>query len=121
MIRPIAHFLAAFFAVLVSAGAATAVETPYLVADMDSGKILSERNAHQLWYPASVTKLMNAYVVFKALKEGRVTLQTEVVVTPEALAEPPSKMGFKVGTRIDLDNAAQPNEARSKRRLVNAP
>ncbi|MBN9000452.1 MAG: D-alanyl-D-alanine carboxypeptidase, partial [Rhizobiales bacterium] len=46
-----------------------------------------------------------AYVVFKALKEGRVTLQTEVVVTPEALAEPPSKMGFKVGTRIDLDNA----------------
>ena len=105
MTRPIAQLIATFFALILTAGAAAAVETPYLVADMDSGKVLAERNAHQLWYPASVTKLMNAYVVFKALREGRVTLQTEVVVTPEALAEPPSKMGFKVGTVIDLDNA----------------
>jgi D-alanyl-D-alanine carboxypeptidase len=103
--RPIAHLFATLIAFLLAAGSAAAIETPYLVADMDSGKVLSERNAHQLWYPASVTKLMNAYVTFKALREGKITLQTEVVVTPEALAEPPSKMGFKVGTVIDLDNA----------------
>lgn len=105
MTRPIAQLIATLIAFILTAGAAAAVETPYLVADMDSGKVLAERNPHQLWYPASVTKLMNAYVVFKALREGRVTLQTEVVVTPEALAEPPSKMGFKVGTVVDLDNA----------------
>lgn len=105
MTRPIAYLFATLVAFLLAAGPAAAIETPYLVADMESGKVLSERNPHQLWYPASVTKLMNAYVTFKALREGRVTLQTEVVVSPEALAEPPSKMGFKVGTVIDLDNA----------------
>jgi len=103
--RPLAHFIATIFVVLLGIRAADAIETPYLVADMDSGKVLSERNPHQLWYPASVTKLMNAYVTFKAMREGRVNLATEVVVSPTALAEPPSKMGFKVGTVIDLDNA----------------
>lgn len=103
--RPIARLFATLLIALCGLGSAAAVETPYLVADIDSGKVLAERNPHQLWYPASVTKLMNAYVTFKALREGRVTLKTEVVVTPLALAEPPSKMGFKVGTVIDLDNA----------------
>jgi D-alanyl-D-alanine carboxypeptidase len=105
VMRPIAYLFATLIAVFLVAGSAFAVERPYLVVDMDSGKVLADRNAQQLWYPASITKLMNAYVTFKALREGRVSLQTEVVVSAAALAEPPSKMGFKVGTVIDLDNA----------------
>ena len=103
--RSIARLIAMLIVTFTGALAAEAVETPYIVVDMESGRVLSDRNAHQDWYPASVTKLMNAYVVFKALKTGEVSLSTRVVVSKNALAEPPSKMGFKVGTAIDLDNA----------------
>ncbi len=103
--RSIARLIVALMITLTGALAARAVETPYIVVDMESGRVLSQRNPNQLWYPASVTKLMNAYVVFKALKAGEVSLATRVVVSKNALAEPPSKMGFKVGTAIDLDNA----------------
>jgi D-alanyl-D-alanine carboxypeptidase len=103
--RSIARLLALFLMIGIGTSAATAVETPYIVVDLDSGKVLAERNPHQLWYPASITKLMNAYVVFKALRDGRLNMATQVVVSRHALNEAPSKMGFQVGTIIDLDNA----------------
>jgi D-alanyl-D-alanine carboxypeptidase len=103
--RSIARLFALFLMIGIGTSAASAVEAPYLVVDLDSGKVLAERNPHQLWYPASITKLMNAYVVFKALRDGRLNMSTQVVVSRHALNEPPSKMGFRVGTIIDLDNA----------------
>ncbi|MFI5407745.1 D-alanyl-D-alanine carboxypeptidase family protein [Kaistia sp. UC242_56] len=103
--RSIARFLALILLVGLGVNAASAVETPYIVADIDSGKVLAARNAHQDWYPASVTKLMSAYVVFKAIRDNRISLASQIVVSRHALNEQPSKMGFKVGTVIDLDNA----------------
>ncbi len=104
--RSIAHLFATLIADLRCAGAACAVETPYIVVDMESGKVLAERNPHQLWYPASITKLMNAYVVVQGAARGRGHAhRPKWSFPPHALAEPPSKMGFKVGTAIDLDNA----------------
>ena len=103
--RHVARLIAVLFITLSGALAAEAVETPYIVVDAASGRVLSSRNPFQDWYPASITKLMNAYVVFKALRAGEVTKDSHVVVTKNALAEPPSKMGFKVGTVIDLNNA----------------
>lgn len=103
--RSIARFLALILLLGFGVNAASAVETPYIVVDMDSGKVLAARNAHQEWYPASVTKLMSAYVVFKAIRDGKISLASRIVVSRHALDEQPSKMGFKVGTVIDLDNA----------------
>ncbi|MCX5518488.1 D-alanyl-D-alanine carboxypeptidase [Kaistia defluvii] len=103
--RSIARFLSLILLVGLGVNAASAVETPYIVADIDSGKVLAARNAHQDWYPASVTKLMSAYVVFKAIRDRRISLASQIVVSRHALNEQPSKMGFKVGTVIDLDNA----------------
>ena len=103
--RSIARFLALILLLGFGVNAASAVETPYIVVDMDSGKVLAARNAHQEWYPASVTKLMSAYVVFKAIRDGKISLSSQIVVSRHALDEQPSKMGFKVGTVIDLDNA----------------
>ena len=57
------------------------------------------------WYPASVTKLMTAYVTLRAVKEGRITLDTLLTVSPNAVAQQPSKMGFKLGTQVTVDNA----------------
>ena len=76
-----------------------------LVVEADSGKVLHAENATYPWYPASVTKLMTAYVVLKAVKDGRVSLDTLVTVSPVAAAQAPSKMGFKPGTQLTIDNA----------------
>jgi len=96
-----------------SVAAAAAAKTPaiperpaaYIVVDSDSGMVLGQRDADKVWYPASVTKLMTAFVTFQALKSGRMKLTSPVIETEEALAEPPSKMGFAAGTSMTLDNA----------------
>jgi len=75
-----------------------------LLIDADSGKVLHAENATYPWYPASVTKLMTAYVTMKAMKEGRITKDTLFTVSPNALAQAPSKMGFPVGTQVTVDN-----------------
>jgi D-alanyl-D-alanine carboxypeptidase len=76
-----------------------------LLIDADTGKVLQSENATYPWYPASTTKLMTAYIVLKAVKEGRLTLDTPFTVSAYALSQPPTKMGFKVGTTVTVDNA----------------
>lgn len=78
---------------------------PHVVVDVRSGAVLSHEDAFQRWYPASITKLMTAYLAFKAVREGRLSMQSPVRVTKAALAEPPSKMGYPVGSVMTLDNA----------------
>jgi D-alanyl-D-alanine carboxypeptidase len=76
-----------------------------LVIEAESGKVLFGENAAHPWYPASVTKLMTAYVTLRAVKEGRITLDTPIVVSANAAAQNPVKMGFPVGTVVTVDNA----------------
>lgn len=76
-----------------------------LLVEADTGKVLQAENATYPWYPASLTKLMTAYVTLKAVKDGRVTLDTLVTVSPIAAAQSPSKMGFRPGTQLTIDNA----------------
>jgi D-alanyl-D-alanine carboxypeptidase len=91
--------------------AATAVATTragagaLLVIEAESGKVLFAENATYPWHPASITKLMTAYVTLRAVKEGRVTLDTPLVVSANAAAQNPVKMGFGAGTVITVDNA----------------
>jgi D-alanyl-D-alanine carboxypeptidase len=76
-----------------------------LVIEADSGKVLQAENATYPWYPASLSKLMTAYVTLKAVKDGRITLETLYTVSPVASAQSPSKMGLRVGTQVTVDNA----------------
>ena len=76
-----------------------------LVVEADTGKVLQADNATYPWYPASVTKLMTAYVTLKAVKDGRLTLDTLLTVSPVAASQSPSKMGFRPGTQVTVDNA----------------
>jgi D-alanyl-D-alanine carboxypeptidase len=99
-------------AIVFAAGLAIAAIAPraasaeaLLVVEVESGKVLQAENATYPWYPASVTKLMTAYVVLKAVKERRVSLETLVTVSPTAAAQAPSKMGFKAGTQLTIENA----------------
>ncbi len=86
--------------------AATAARAaPYLVADVDSGQVLFQSEATEVWYPASTTKLMTVYVALDAVRAGRLTMDTPLVVSARAASQQPSKMGFKPGTEVTLDNA----------------
>src|ERR1700733_12618764 len=76
-----------------------------LLIEADTGKVLQADNATYPWYPASVTKLMTAYVTLKAVKDGRISLDTLFTVSPVAAAQSPSKMGFRPGTQVTVDNA----------------
>jgi D-alanyl-D-alanine carboxypeptidase len=87
-----------------AAGSVSAA-TPALVMDVESGKVLYAERATDPWYPASITKLMTAYVALSAVREGRVSLNTPLTVSELAHAMPPSKMGFPPGIEITLDNA----------------
>jgi D-alanyl-D-alanine carboxypeptidase len=86
-------------------GAASVQATPYLVVDADSDQVLMEKEATAPWYPASLTKLMTVYVALDAVRNGKLTLDTPLVMSARAARMPPSKMGFRPGTEVTLDNA----------------
>ena len=93
------------FAAALALGAASAQATPYLVVDADSDQVLMENEATAPWYPASLTKLMTVYVALDAVRSGKLTFDTPLVMSARAARMPPSKMGFRPGTQVTLDNA----------------
>lgn len=76
-----------------------------LLIEASTGKVLFSENATSPWYPASVTKLMTLYTTLRAVKEGTITLDTPLVISRNAAAQQPTKMGFRVGTLVTVDNA----------------
>jgi D-alanyl-D-alanine carboxypeptidase len=97
--------ITALVAVLVAASAAPAGAGPYIVVDAESGRVLAQHEAGRQWYPASVTKLMTVYLTLRAIRAGKLQRDTLLTVSQTAAAEPPSKMGFKPGTQVTVDNA----------------
>jgi D-alanyl-D-alanine carboxypeptidase len=97
-------YFAVFF-LSCAAIAEQALANPALVIDMPSGAILYEDHATQPWYPASVTKLMTVFVALSAVRDHRIAFDTPLVVSARAASMPPSKMGFRPGSLVTLDNA----------------
>lgn len=109
VMRGAATGVALFAFALSGAGVATGkeapVEGPYIVVDARTGTVIDHHDAQRPWYPASTTKLMTAYITFRAMRAGEISAQSPVIVSKNALSEPPSKMGFPVGTVLTVDNA----------------
>lgn len=82
-----------------------ALAKPSIVFDLKTGEVIEHQDAFQHWHPASLTKLMTAYVTFRAVAAGELALDSPIRMTKHAAAEPPSKMGFKAGSVMTLDNA----------------
>jgi D-alanyl-D-alanine carboxypeptidase len=93
------------FAAALALGAGSVQATPYLVVDADSDQVLMQNDATAPWYPASLTKLMTVYVALDAVRNGKLTFATPLVMSARAARMPPSKMGFRPGTQVTLDNA----------------
>lgn len=97
--------IAAIFLVFAGARALAATDPAYILVDVGKGTVLAHDNSDRRWAPASVTKVMTAYLTFQALKAGQLKLTSPVVVSANASKEPPSKMGYKPGTVVTVDNA----------------
>jgi D-alanyl-D-alanine carboxypeptidase (penicillin-binding protein 5/6) len=75
----------------------------YILMDFDSGKILAEKNPDQHVEPASITKLMTAYLVDKALAAGDISLSDEVTISEKAWRMKGSKMFIEVGKQVPVE------------------
>ena len=78
--------------------------TSYLVIDSKSGHVLASLEPDNAVPPASLTKLMTAYVVFNALQEQQISLQDEVSISEKAWRTPGSRMFIEVGKRVSVQD-----------------
>ena len=79
----------------------------YILMDHNSGIILAANNENEKRSPASLTKLMTSYVVFKRLKEEFITLDDEVKISEKAWRTGGSKSFIEVGKMIKLKDLLQ--------------
>lgn len=102
---PRALILGLAAAALLSLTATRAQAEAQLLIEASTGKVLHAENATYPWYPASVTKLMTAYTTLRAVRDGKVSFNTLLTMSKNAAAQQPTKMGFKIGTTVTIDNA----------------
>ena len=76
---------------------------PYIVIDATTGEILLQRDAGALWFPASLTKVMTAYLVFEELKAGRLQLDTPVTMSKTAHDIEGVNLGVPVGGAFPVE------------------
>ncbi len=75
----------------------------YVLQDFDSGRILAEKDADAPVEPASLTKLMTAYVLFHELKAGRIHLDEAVLISEKAWRTEGSRMFVEVGKKVPVE------------------
>lgn len=76
-----------------------------IVIDADTGNIIHENNANQLWFPASLTKVMTLYLTFKELNSGQIHLQDKITASQRAVNQPKSKLGVKLKESLTIKQA----------------
>jgi serine-type D-Ala-D-Ala carboxypeptidase (penicillin-binding protein 5/6) len=98
--------LAAWLAPL-AAGAFETKARVALVVDDGTGMVLLDKDAHTPIPPASMSKLMTLYMLFEAIRDGRVTKETEFLVTPHAQSMEGSRMFVEAGTKVKVGDLIQ--------------
>ncbi len=101
--------IAATLAALAAAGSAPAFAfetqgSTALIVDHATGLVLYSRNADQPLPPASMSKLMTLYMLFEAIRDGRVTPQTEFVISAKAQAMGGSRMFLEAGKTVAVED-----------------
>lgn len=76
----------------------------YILLDFKSGKVLAENNADLKLPPASLTKIMTVYTVFRELKNGHLTLDEKVTISKKAWQTPGSRMFVEVNKQVSVEN-----------------
>ncbi len=78
--------------------------TSYILVDFNSGQIIAEKNANEQVDPASITKLMTAYIVFSELRSGNVGLDDMVTVSKKAWQAEGSRMFIEVNDQVRVED-----------------
>jgi len=76
----------------------------HILLDFRTGRVLAEQNADKRVDPASITKIMTSYVVFRQLKSGSIALSDQVTISEKAWRAPGSRMFIEVGKQISVEN-----------------
>ena len=76
-----------------------------IVIDAVSGEVLHQEHANRPLYPASLTKMMTLYMVFKALEDGSLTLNQRIGISRKAAGQAPSRLGLAPGSTIRVEDA----------------
>lgn len=79
----------------------------YVLMDAASGQVLAAKEADLSLPPASITKLMTAYLVFEALEQGQIGLEDNVPVSQNAYAQKGSRMFLEVGKPVKVHELLQ--------------
>ncbi|QRM31735.1 D-alanyl-D-alanine carboxypeptidase [Microvirga sp. VF16] len=79
--------------------------TASIVVDSKTGKVLQGENIDEPRIPASITKVMSLYLLFEQLERGRMRLDTPLTVSTYAASQPPTKLGLRPGSAIEVDDA----------------
>ena len=95
------------FLAAMPAHAETEAPGPTLLFDAYTGEVISQDRAGEPWYPASLTKLMTSYVVFRKLRAGTMKLDQQLTVSELAHSQPASKIGIPAGKTVSVDFALQ--------------
>jgi D-alanyl-D-alanine carboxypeptidase len=96
--RAAAAFLFGFISVPALAG-------PAIVIEPQSGLVIYSEDADRLWHPASLTKLMTAYITFEELRANKLTMDDKLTCSQHALEQAPSKIGLPVGGQMTVELA----------------
>lgn len=83
--------------------APTVVAKSYVLQDFDSGRVIAESNSDQRLPPASITKLMTAYVVSQELQMGNISLVDEVLISEKAWRMVGSRSFIEVNTKVPVE------------------
>jgi D-alanyl-D-alanine carboxypeptidase len=80
---------------------------PSLVIDAATREVLSAEEPDATWYPASLTKLMTAYVTFEAVKSGRLAWDAKLPLSEKARGQPATRIGLRLGIPLNVEQAVR--------------
>ena len=84
-----------------------------IVIEAQSGRILYERMANDVRYPASLTKMMTLYLLFEQLQKGNISLSTPMTTSNYASTQDPTRLGLDPGEQITVEDAIKAIVVRS--------
>jgi D-alanyl-D-alanine carboxypeptidase (penicillin-binding protein 5/6) len=82
----------------------TIAASSYILLDSNTGKVLAENNADAKLAPASLTKIMSVYVVFREISNGHLHLEDLVNISKKAWETPGSRMFIEVGNQVKVED-----------------
>jgi D-alanyl-D-alanine carboxypeptidase len=84
-----------------------AIAGPVLLLETATGKVLYAEEPDRAWHPASITKLMTAYLTFEAVKSGQIRWDDDVPLSEYARSQPATRIGLRGGIRLNVEQAVR--------------